>query len=110
MTDVRLVDANELLRVIDDEIEYGAEHAATNYQLINKGLKIARKVIKSVPTIDARSVKHGKWIADSAELPSKNYTCSECMNKIQTRYYCWQCYIRYCDNCGAKMNGGNADE
>ena len=66
-------------------------------------------VIDDAPTIDSQPVKHGKWIADNADLPSKNYTCSECMNKIQTKYYCWQCYIRYCDNCGAKMDKGDND-
>jgi hypothetical protein len=122
MPDVRLINANELLRVIDEEIEYGAEYAAKDYQLINKGLKIARKDIKCAPTIDAQPVMHGRWSecwrdparnlisvicsacedASLAYLPKKDLSVDDVPNKI-----CIQ--MPYCPKCGAKMCGGDAD-
>lgn len=101
MPDVRLIDANELLRVIDEEIEYGAEYAATNYQLINKGLKIARKDIKCAPTIDAQPVKLGRWIECDSQPNQK--MCSSCRGVGVAKDIAQ--FFTYCPFCGAFMRG-----
>lgn len=100
---MRLIDADKLLRVIDEEIEYGAEYADTNYQLINKGLKIARRDINCGPTIEAQPVEHGKW-EDREVRGSITPYCTNCGNGNDTIYH-----YNYCPNCGAKMDGGKAD-
>lgn len=129
---MRLIDADKLLRVIDEEIEYGAEYAATNYQLINKGLKIARRDINCAPTIEAQPVMHGEWIP--SEMNAENKENAEMLGIdieafLLKAAYCSFCGVqqitngrdrtrkalihkavyRYCPNCGAKMGGGNKD-
>lgn len=57
------------------------------------------KIIDDAPTIDAGSLRHGKWkkIQNFAQ-------CSECMHEVN-----WgskDFLSPYCPNCGAKMDGG----
>lgn len=102
MPDIRLIDANATKEKLGFAIEPFV--CSADDEIRNDTLLKAIAIVDSMPTEDSQPVKHGKWIADNTNLPSKNYTCSECMNRIQTKYYCWRCYIRYCDNCGATMD------
>lgn len=119
MPDVRLIDANGLLRVIDEEIEYGAEYAATNYQLINKGLKIARKDIKCAPTVDAQPVKHGHWSECYRDCRCISVICSVCKNPTVIAHGCRDAdevtmddvieRLPHCPKCCSDMRG-DADD
>lgn len=115
MPDVRLIDANALLSAIDEEIEYSVEYAETNFQLINKVLKIARKDIECAPTIDAKSVKHGKWEWEPGYVGT-TAKCSACGLSPMGFYSLPINQIGrlpeypFCPKCGAKMDGGDADE
>ena len=42
-----------LLNEINEEIEYGEEHFRPENEQINKGLKIARKLVRTAPTVEA---------------------------------------------------------
>lgn len=90
---MRLIDADKLLEVIGEEIEYGEEYGGDNTSLINKGLKIAKRDIECAPTIEAQPVKRGKWIVSSDGYYPY---CSECGDRPQK-------ITNYCANCGAKM-------
>lgn len=55
------------------------------------------KAIDEAPTIEAEPIRHGKWISHGSY-----FTCSVCDEEqfgIDTGRY-------YCQNCGAKMDGG----
>lgn len=70
-------------------------------QLVDKGvpctgLKLLRQIIEDEPTADVAPVKHGRW------TDVNNYhigTCSICGSR-------WGSVdgMRYCPNCGAKMD------
>lgn len=56
--------------------------------------------IKSVPTVDAVPVVHGRWIDETPEdYLDPRMRCSIC-KEIETPLIKW----RYCPNCGAKMD------
>ena len=67
------------------------------------GLINAADLIRNAPAVDAVEVVHGRWIAvpSSDMMTGKAYKCSEC-NKM--RYGSFM--PNYCQNCGAKMDGG----
>lgn len=63
--------------------------------------------LKSMPTIDAVPVRHGKWIHEVRytidSLHSyQQYRCSECGMTYITN-------TKYCPNCGERMDGGESD-
>ena len=55
-------------------------------------------------------VKHGEWIPDKVNEPTKFFYCSECKGLIQLSHYAYKCYYNYCPTCGAKMDGGDKNE
>ena len=62
---------------------------------------------RTLPTIDAVEVVHGRWIVvDDGVLIGKgtHFECSKCGT-----WESWGRLSKYCPNCGAKMDGdGNA--
>ena len=75
----------------------------------------------ALPTVDAVEVVHGKWIvtdADSGEPGSYaayiEVNCSKCGYSLgaESGQYGWYLGdpfpLRYCPNCGAKMDGGTS--
>ena len=65
--------------------------------------------IDNAPTIDAEPVRHGQWI-NKKTVPAFHH-CSICgvTNKMQVSCNKYV-MLRYCPNCGAKMDGGKDDE
>ncbi|MBR2048295.1 MAG: hypothetical protein IJ960_06820 [Oscillospiraceae bacterium] len=57
--------------------------------------------VLNAPTVDAAPVVHGRWI-DAREYCG-DYMCSNCDALYGTNKF------NYCPNCGARMDGGNAD-
>lgn len=61
----------------------------------------SRRIIRTFPAADVEVVKHGRW----EQLPDNEEWayCSQC-------HCCWEweiinnCNVRYCPNCGAKMD------
>lgn len=65
--------------------------------------------LRNIPTIEAEPVRHGRWIDGSENFTCGNHNaeCSVCHCNIS-----WSgCDedFNYCPNCGAKMDGGEAD-
>ena len=98
-----------ILKEIEEEIEHGDEFDKED-KLINKGLKIAIKDIKRLPSADVQPVKHGRWILSDDKYWLK---CSFC-----GAYFDVSCgapffyvdneevsHINFCPNCGARMGG-----
>ena len=64
---------------------------------------IGRMSIADVPTIEAEPVKHGRWIEHiDHEMLTGYDECSVC-------HFGTIGQSNYCPNCGAKMDGGEAD-
>ena len=57
--------------------------------------------IKGMKAADVASVRHGRWIASHDEFCA----CSICKYPV---YLMWD-QTNYCQNCGAKMDGGYND-
>lgn len=55
------------------------------------------KYLRELPPADVVEVKHGEWISEC----EPHYECSECHHW----FHLYQ-YMKYCPNCGAKMDGG----
>ena len=86
---------------------------ALKASLIHDYAYAAAEMVDKATTIEAESVKHGRWIVGGScnHVPHriKNpekwviYKCSEC------GYSNGRKQSNYCPNCGAKMEGGEAD-
>ena len=59
-----------------------------------------RRLLDSQPTVDAESVRHGRWI--EVDIGDCCYRCSEC-GFIRDAYLLD--IGNYCPKCGAKMDG-----
>ena len=100
---MRIIDADALA----DNIAVLFER---NQALIDEWLRYyIEDEITDAPTIDAESVRHGKWIEINTEsgifLTYDEVKCSECgfvefFNKGWARF-------KYCPSCGAKMDEVN---
>ena len=79
--------------VDEDSYECGAVDA----------LHDALTYLDEAPTVDAVPVVHGRWEPIDEAKP-RRYRCSRCS------FLTWYVTDRYCPMCGAKMDGGDADE
>lgn len=65
--------------------------------------------LRSMPTIDAEPVRHGKWIpSPSCAIDSRGFTdmfkCSECKRYSYYAYPVERLDYKYCPHCGARMD------
>ena len=92
------IDRNELLELYqDDKLDLTKTCVP---------VEVAIQNIKDMPAADVAEVVHGEW---------KNHRCNACgdVNPTITEdfygYYISN-QLNYCPNCGAKMDGGKANE
>lgn len=66
------------------------------------------KILNQFPAADVAEVRHGRWDSFGGDL----FKCSECMAEIElpTTPEKTLGLLRYCYNCGARMNGGNEND
>lgn len=83
---MRLIDANAVK--LPNDLPYKAS---------------VRRVLLQAPTVDAVPVVHGRWVFDSGV--DYCYKCSECKSLMPPHYI----DNNYCPNCGARMDGEEAD-
>ena len=112
--DVRLIDANALIRKIEDgvwvQIEDGYGNAIGREKL-NPDFAF---VINEMPTIDAQPVKRGKWEWEPGCVGT-TARCSACGLSPRGFYSLPKNQIgrlpeyRFCPNCGARMSDHFAD-
>ena len=128
MDDVRLIDANALLKEINEEIEECQPETTPGNKFVSLGLKAARKIIHRTPTISAQPVKRGRWIPsirnaeqeevakdlgiDIEDFLSKAAYCSCCGIQFLTngqdnirKALIHKAVYKFCPNCGADMRG-----
>lgn len=100
MPEVRLIDANALIKVLSEQTFCCAENTAVK-KSVEAALKYCNDIIEAAPTIEAEPVKHGRWIFGSSNTSSW-MKCSECLKSQSGQ----TATFSYCPNCGAKMDGG----
>ena len=79
------------------------------YEALKSYRETVLEFIKQVPTADVVEVKHGEWSnTDWSDVAINGYmVCTQCnvmIPKCEYNRYCLS-YLRYCPNCGAKMDG-----
>lgn len=94
---MRLIDANALEQIITEKFK--EHYGNTVYQFMRDFFTFVIRQIRKAPTIEAETVRHGRWIHDYNNL----YGCSECMERETMSP---KKLKPYCPNCGAKMDGG----
>ena len=72
---------------------------------------IIKSILKDAPTIEAEPVKHGRWRIVFDDYDCEMMECSCC----GAEFYdgdndTVDLLHNYCPNCGAKMDGGDANE
>lgn len=95
---MRLINADEIQYtkdwVVTDKIpKVGGYNAKAIY-------RVTKEEIDAMPTVDAVPVVHGHWIDKDGGIA----TCSVCGD----RWGVWS-VMKYCPNCGAKMDGKEGD-
>lgn len=100
MSEVRLIDGNalaesDIAKIIDQYL----------YNQCNLTVGFAAALM---PEIEAEPVRHGRWL--NARISGDDFKkCSECECYIENTYFANDYNVRYCPNCGAKMDGGGLD-
>lgn len=61
--------------------------------------------LNSQPTADVVEVKHGEWVYWQPNGTNHLWRCSVCGGAISTPMKFVADHIKYCEHCGAKMDG-----
>ena len=67
--------------------------------------EICTQEINSIPAADVAPVVHGRW----AHLGGDEWCCSACGFVITTEGSWDKPTKKYCEDCGAKMDGGDSE-
>lgn len=65
----------------------------------------AEQLLDEIPAADVAPVVHGRWL----HLGGDEWFCSACGFVISTEGSWEKPTKKYCEDCGAKMDGGNGD-
>lgn len=105
---MRLIDADRLMNVLSEYDEKPGNLGLYEYGR-QQMLETIGYEVDNAPTVDAVPVVHGHWI-DRGYIgnDNRNYMCSVCgAGETHTP----RVEVRYCWNCGARMDGkGNDNE
>lgn len=98
-----LIDKSKLIADIWDDLAQlkGAHCTAED------AAKYLDDLVRKQPTIEAKPVRHGRWIDGYCECEKMNCVyCSECGHAAYWDTDYGQQRFKFCQNCGAKMDGG----
>lgn len=70
------------------------------------GIESVLEYVENLPAADVAPVVHGRW----AHLGGDEWCCSACGFVITTEGSWDKPTKKYCEDCGAKMDGGGDDE
>jgi hypothetical protein len=112
MTDVRLIDANALLKKLQEQQKYSSVSDS-------RGRAKAILEVIDAPTIDAQPVKHGHWSECYRDCRCISVICSVCKNPTAIGHGCRDAdevtmdyvieRLPHCPKCCSDMRG-DADE
>ena len=89
---LRMIDADKLINTINNlPWDYTKPSAE-----ISKFIFL--DTVRECPTVDAEPVRRGKWID---VLGGYLFECSRCKAQVNKKQF--KCNLKYCPNCGVKM-------
>jgi len=104
MAKERLISANELYRLIEEEFDGVCVYDVESFEAVND----FQSIVDRATTVDAEPVRHGTWIG----LEYDGYADG---NPVYDRWECSKCGCEwsgeedtlpnYCPDCGTKMDG-----
>ena len=97
------IDKSKLLEDVD--VLISKEQEQGNINSASYALKFVKALIDSTSAADVVEVVHGEWVAEIERTGTYSH-CSEC----SCRCAGYTPNYKYCPNCGAKMDGGKANE
>lgn len=89
-----------MARYIDEENLIRRTHTMAADIFKSFAFKVFKDLLMSEPTADVQKVTHGRWI-DKGHFTSE---CS-CCGSYVCNGLLYSTHLRYCPNCGAKMDG-----
>lgn len=92
------IDKNATVSILE------AMSRSTDCECIKKRLEKAAKRVGAIPTANVAPVIYGRW----AHLGGDEWCCSACGFVITTEGSWDRPTKKYCEDCGAKMDGGNS--
>lgn len=97
MSEVRLIDAQKMVREIGEQIE-GCKRFPNDKNIRSRenGLKVAQLMVDRAPLVDTEIVRHGMWVENNDGI-FYAANCSECGYKVDLRF-------PNCPKCRAKMD------
>lgn len=95
---MRLIDADELIKMLQDTTDFNMKH---NTFFKSFSMQHMLYILENMKTIDP--IKHGRWIQSSG-TEYLEVSCSECGYKVNYFWSGWQDAL-YCPKCGARMDG-----
>lgn len=111
---MELIDRKPFVEYANEQITgtfaYPQGHKVEDEKAYREKWEFVRNVLMSAPIVEAEPIKHGKWINDKGL-----YKCSVCNEFTITGWA--NCIpieqmnktMKYCNNCGAKMDGREDD-
>lgn len=107
MSEVRLIDANKLIKDLICDIEGVPIHGSRKITYVE-----VRSAIRNTPTIDPESLRpKGEWEQVEHICGSKYARCTNCNNEFsitgEWTFEDYLFYMHYCPSCGAKMIRGD---
>lgn len=97
--------AIDLFYPVDPEND-GSDGCTVVYQSGNYSSAEIESMLSELPPADVAPVRHGWWIEHDSDWGDTLYVCSQCLAEFASVDGTpLDNHIRYCPNCGAKMDG-----
>lgn len=106
----KYIDLDDTIHILAEEYDKHDPHYTTG-EYIRKGLFLAKELIRLMPAADVAEVVHGKWEFEPNLFDENTYRCSVC-GEVWTLISgtLKENNMNFCMRCGAKMDGGKANE
>ena len=114
----RLIDADELIAYFEEQYNVAMDDPDLVSGYVMSALRCCLGYFKTIPTVDAIPVVHGRWNIDDYDSGDPGYYsafievhCSKCGYELGAEsgqygwYYGDTFPLNYCPTCGAKMDG-----
>lgn len=92
-----------MARMINADDLYEAMNQVGAFEVLKDKRKELFTSAWGVPIVEAKPVKHGRWIVDVKRYGNENPHCSECSAVLEGDQWYWR-NNNYCYHCGAKMD------
>lgn len=99
------IEVGEILEYLDvmiSALSFPLSELGEEAKAYIEGFKEARSVVERFPAADVAPVMHGRWVPFHSQAAGDIWYCSACEIGFAAR-------MKYCPNCGARMDGGDTN-